>query len=243
MAPTIRRTEQRQGARANAAPRAGTSTAREQQPTVSQRAVAYPSASSSASSSSTPWRAEPSSHPLSSPPPLVRGRGPYATIPLPPQNFTTSRHLGIHPLLDCTSGRVVRYDLAADPPMTMAMTHALSESATEPPLPSLTLFIPNFPWPIIVHGSRLTPSGSRIVCVWDVWWTLSRELRSVEVSQDVLRRGLMGSAVQGPSQVVASANGLTGAVLKRLDYLGPRTSFMGLSQSPEGYDTLIVHVR
>lgn len=105
----------------------------------------------------------------------------------------------------------------------------LNQPATKPMLSSITLLIPYFPWPIIAHAST-TSGGSPVVTVSDIFDALYRELW-LPAAENVIREGLMGTKQAS-----------TPRTIQRLDYLGGRRKFVGLSHSAMGEDTMNVHI-
>jgi hypothetical protein len=109
----------------------------------------------------------------------------HASIPLPAVHDHGDRcHttlISLHPILQCSSTRTVAFDLHHHPqPFTTIPSHALTEPATNPPLPCLSISTR------YLHSSIVVlPSQHPFVTVSDVFHTLHHTL-SLGASQDEL---------------------------------------------------------
>ena len=150
----------------------------------------------------------------------------------------------IHPLLGITQpSPMLKYDVS-QPPITIKPNvlsippHALNELATTPPIPSMVIRCPHLPWTITV-----LPTNTKYVTVRDVFDGIYRSLRlavlepefqclpSAEARYSVNNAYINRCNRIGDPQVreIEKRKGL-----KRVDFLGERTLFTGLSSTMEG---------
>lgn len=189
---------------------------------------------------SPPWFVKPlpvSSEPIT-PPPLSFIGSPYACSPLPSIPAT------IHPLLAVSNTPSLIYDMSRHisslrPSHPSLSPHRLAEPATEPPLPSLTIVCPHLPWRINVKARQ----QNGYITVADVMDGLYRALRlnSTEAEFKLLPSHDMKHRVnEAYKQRYRRASDVTeyehekAQGLRRVDFLGGKNTFMGLSSTGEG---------
>ncbi|KAG6889183.1 hypothetical protein C0995_003094 [Termitomyces sp. Mi166 len=189
--------------------------------------------------------------PLASPstPPSTSNNLPdLSSIPLPIlQPMATSTQ--IHPLLRSSRIPILNFDLRQSP-STITSNHqrlsrrALYEPATEPPLRSLTIIIPNLPWTVTVDASQ------GYVTVQDVLDALYHSLRTNISTQDFhtlpsdqARRKVAVAYAQRYRRITCpreyedeKRRGVT-----RVDFLMGHTRFMGLSPTSFGPEYFLLH--
>ncbi|KAF9488796.1 hypothetical protein BDN71DRAFT_1512726 [Pleurotus eryngii] len=168
-------------------------------------------------------------------PPVVYDKSPYSCIPLPSQLDDCHEPVILHPMLRYSHIDRLEFDLLNPGECVVRLTsrgYGLLEPATHPPLPSLSLLIPSFPWPLTVHASS-TWRGVPVVTVLDVLSELYRALR-MAAAEDVVCGGLIAS---GRLDARTEPR-----VLQRLEYLRGRRKFLGLTSSNVVGDVMIVHV-
>jgi hypothetical protein len=199
------------------------------------------------------------------PPPIKKHGSPYSCTPLPPADVTAhagcypAGSVSIHPALAC--GPAINYDMTLDPrSVTLAGKRAegltsrvLAEPATYPPLASMELTVKGFPWSIRVLPYSQKPSA--YVTVADVFHALSRSLRTAVTSEEystLLRSSRAQQEVNEAFERRYRRLAMTGNEeayrveklkgVKRVDFLGTRTRWMGLSWTSAGPDVWEVNV-
>ncbi|KAG9221497.1 hypothetical protein CCMSSC00406_0009486 [Pleurotus cornucopiae] len=182
------------------------------------------------------------SAPPTTSPPVAHHKSPYSCIPLPSQVDHHHRPIIIHPALHHRHTDRLELDLLnrSELPARLMRRGCALEPATNPPLPSLSLLIPSFPWPITVHASS-TWRGRPAVTALDIFAALDRALR-LPASEDVVPGGLMGSGRRQNWQASQLDARNEPRVFERLEYLRGRRKFVGLSNSTMDSDTMVVHI-
>jgi hypothetical protein len=178
------------------------------------------------------------------PPPIIHARSPYCCIPLPPQ-IDTNTAVSINPVLEFTLKPPINFDLSL-PPSCVTTPHChercLFEPATHPKLPSLTVISPLLPWLIIIHTSSINPA---FVTVADVLGTIYGAVH-IRVTEAEFEYLAPYTAVQtqsgGYGDREYKARGVYQRDMQRLDFLGGKNNFLGLSKSSMGWDTWILNV-
>jgi hypothetical protein len=178
------------------------------------------------------------------PPPIIHARSPYCCIPLPPQ-IDTNTAVSINPVLEFTLKPPINFDLSL-PPSYITIPHChercLFEPATHPKLPSLTVISPLLPWPIIIHTLSINPA---FVTVADVLGTIYGAVH-IRVTEAEFEYLAPYPAVQTQSGGYGDRGCRTPGVyrrdMQRLDFLGGKNNFLGLSKSSMGWDTWILNV-
>jgi len=206
-----------------------------------------PSPSPAFSVSTLPSSAGPLTPP--SAPTMLPGPTPY-TISLPAG--PAPKYLGSmrpHALLALPPS--INYDVG-NHPSTASVQHlplsmrSLSEPATRPPLPSLTIVMSRLPWSVYV-----TPSHGTFVSVSDVLSAIYRTLR-VQITQSEFHSLPSPTDARRVSQTyeqrykrlrgtVAYAEEKRGGV-RRIDFLMGCTRFIGLSMTRQGPDVWCLNV-
>ncbi len=182
--------------------------------------------STSASASSASDLAAPPATPRKPKPPCIH---------LPSQLHQNISPPKLHFVLDHQQNiQIDLFDLHECLRWCMKWESTLNQPATKPMLPSITLIIPFVPWPIIAHAST-TWRGDPAVTVSDILIALYRGIR-LPASEDVIRDGLMGQTRR------TNCRCSTTRTILRLEYLGGRRKFVGLSHSVVGGDTMNVHI-
>jgi hypothetical protein len=150
----------------------------------------------------------------------------------------------IHPLLGITQpSPMMKYDVSQPPstikPNVLTISpHALNELATTPPIPSMIIRCPHLPWTITI-----LPTNSKYVTVRDVFDGIYRSLRHavLEAEFQCLPSAEAKYSVNNAynrrykrivDPKVREIEKIKG--LKRVDFLGERTLFTGLSSTMEG---------
>lgn len=143
------------------------------------------------------------------------------SIPLPSQlGNMASKEIGIHPVLQ--GGYL--FDLSAEVPVD----HTYSvDAATDPALPSLAIWIPYIPWPVVVHSAF-----HDYVTVFDVLAAIYDALRLPAWSVTNDTEALW---------ILESRN--TKKMEKRIHLLEGRHYFAGLESSCFGAETLVMKVQ
>jgi hypothetical protein len=138
---------------------------------------------------------------------------------------------------------MLKYDVS-QPPSTIKPNvlsippHALSELATTPPIPSMIIHCPHLPWTI-----KILPSSTKYVTVRDVFDGIYRSLRHAVLEPEFQclpsaeARYSVNNAytrrykrLEDPqARELEKSKGL-----KRVDFLGERILFTGLSSTMEG---------
>jgi hypothetical protein len=199
-----------------------------------------------------------SPEPPRSPPPLKHEGSPYARSALPavPEDHPTAT-LRIQRVLSFALKPKISFDLSHHPStITTLPGHrqislfALSELATTPPLPSMTIVSPDLPWSITV----VPPSphkANQFVTVSDVLVALHRTL-GLAVTITELRNLPSADAV---SRVIAayerrvkeiadnkSREAMRRKGVKRVDFLMEHRRFLGLSRMGRDPDVFALNV-
>jgi len=210
-----------------------------------------PSLTYSPSSLSSPGPFTPPSIPV-----VLPGPSPYA-FSLPPSRHPQPKIPGpihMHSLLGLSYPPPINYDLTL-PPSTVSTHHhslskrSLSEPATNPPLPSLTVVTPHLP-----RGRTILVTASRngaFVTVSDVLDAIYHALRanvssadyySLPSQKDMQRVTL---AYEARCKRIRDSRAYAeekrqGA--KRVDFLMGLTKFMGLSRTSSGPDVWLLNI-
>lgn len=184
---------------------------------------------------------------LPGPTPYIVSYGKQLPLPAPPFRGPVR----LHTLLQFTHAPAINFDLT-QPPSTITTHHrgisqrVLSEPATNPPLPTMTIVSPHLPWVITVRASH----GS-FVTVYDVFDVVYHTLRTNITpneyhslpSQKDMRR--VNSAYEQRYRRIRSSREYQDEKsrgVRRVDFLMDRTRFMGLSSTSRGADTWILNV-
>ncbi|KAK6992145.1 hypothetical protein R3P38DRAFT_2571389 [Favolaschia claudopus] len=118
----------------------------------------------------------------------------------------------------------------------------LAESATLPELPSMTVFIPCFPWPITVHASDLGVGG---VTIGDLLHAVKSAL-SIHLTEEQALGWLEDRSRRDMTPILRFKNRKRkredGGGVARLALLDGRTKFAGLSASTMGMDVWVLHL-
>ncbi|KAJ7151947.1 hypothetical protein C8R46DRAFT_837487, partial [Mycena filopes] len=176
-------------------------------------------------------------------------------IPLPPQ-IAGVTSIALHPALAHSGGTALAVDLAGVTSLPTASNaawqrqwqHLSLAPATHPPLPSLTILSPCLPWAITAHasGKTLRSGGVSVADVLNaIWEALGRQVdregfRDWEIIMQMTQRERQGgSGRHRPSwrneDRVTYRDGMA-----RIELLGGRTVFEGLSASDMGCDTWVL---
>ena len=150
----------------------------------------------------------------------------------------------VHPVLGIAQqSPMLDYDVSY-PPSTIkpkfspVPPQVFNEAATHPPVPSMIIRCPHLPWKITIQ-----PTNTKYVTVRDVFDGIYRSLRlaaleaefqclpSVEARQGVTNAyvGRYKRIDDSEARQLEKSKGL-----KRVDFLGERTRFAGLSSTSEG---------
>ena len=149
----------------------------------------------------------------------------------------------IHPLLAITQpSPMLKYDVSQPPatiiPNVAVPPHALNELATSPPIPSMVIRCSHLPWTITI-----VPTNTKYVTVRDVFDGIYRSLRLAVLEAEfqclpsaVARYSVNNAYTRRYKRLVdPKAHELEKTKgLKRVDFLGERTRFTGLSSTMEG---------
>jgi hypothetical protein len=149
----------------------------------------------------------------------------------------------IHPVLATTQpSPVLEYDVSYPPstikPNVLTVTpHVLNELATTPPVPSMVVRCPHLPWTITI-----LPTNTKYVTVRDVFDGIYRSLRLLVLEAEFqclpseARHSVNNAYIRRYKRIndsearqIEKTKGL-----KRVDFLGERTHFAGLSSTMEG---------
>lgn len=156
-----------------------------------------------------------------SPPTLIYEKSPYQCVSLPAQ--VESSAVAINPVLEYSErDPLVRVDLSRRP---QRYGYCLLEPATCPPLPSLAVVSPLVPCAIVVQRS-----SAEYVTVGEVL---------VAIRYAIQIAGRNGWERSGER---AAESAYAGDEARRLECLGGKHMFMGLSKSPAESDTWVLHV-
>ncbi|KAJ6484493.1 hypothetical protein C8R47DRAFT_980978 [Mycena vitilis] len=153
----------------------------------------------------------------------------------------TRAHL--HPAL-AHSGTPLAIDFASLPSAegNAVWGHLLSAPATYPGLPSLTILSSRLPWPITAHASGRI---DRCLTVEDVIGAICEAL-SLPVDAEQFEREIAPqNGVNSPKRTTRGIEDRASPYrigMARLDFLGGRTMFAGLSVSSMGCDIWILEV-
>ena len=165
---------------------------------------------------------------------------PYrAWSPLPPLPS-----IDIHPLLAVSKTPSLIYDMSRHisslyPSHPSLSPHRLAEPATEPPMTSLVIVCDHLPWPINIRARQ----HNGYITVADVMDGLYRDLRlnvtEGEYSLLLLSHDMKHQVKKAYEQRYRSASFMEYAHekaqgLRRVDFLGGKNTFMGLSSTGEG---------
>ena len=149
----------------------------------------------------------------------------------------------IHPLLAITQpSPMMKYDVS-QPPSTMKPNvlsippHALNDMATTPPIPSMIIRCPHLPWTITI-----LPTNTKYVTVRDVFEGIYRSLRHGVLEPEFqclpsaeARYSVNNAYINRCNRLDSQARELEKRKgLKRVDFLGERRLFTGLSSTMEG---------
>ncbi|KIK00417.1 hypothetical protein K443DRAFT_679215 [Laccaria amethystina LaAM-08-1] len=163
-------------------------------------------------------------------------RSPYAWSPLPSIRTT------IHPVLGVSNRPSLMYDMSRHI-STLRLSHPslsprlLAEPATQPPMHSLTIVCPHLPWPINVKARK----RNGYITVADVMDGLYHALRpnATEAEFRSLSHDLRHQVNKAYQQRYRRASLMDYAHekaqgVRRVDFLGGRNTFMGLSSTKGG---------
>jgi len=195
-----------------------------------------------------------STPPPLAPPPLNHAGSPYARSPLPlvPEVLYSSPP-SVHPVLRYSLKPNISFDLIFHPSTITTLPdhrplplHTLTEPATNPPLPHITVISPHLPWPIII---QVPPN--KYITVSDVLLTLHRFLAlTVTVdeygnipSEDAVHR--INTAFERRlkeihDRIAREQERFKG--WKRIDFLADRRRFLGLSRMGRDPDLFVLNV-
>jgi hypothetical protein len=165
-----------------------------------------------------------------------------------PKYIPTDKHtVQLHPLLRFTHSPVLNFDVTLSP-SNISTYHqglsasALSEPASKPPLPSLTVISPHLPWSINVAA----PYGT-FLTVFDVLDGIYRSLRANISSNDF--RALRSQKDQDRVTVAfeqrckrtreREAERRKG--VRRVDFLMGNRKFTGLTSTNRGHDVWVLN--
>ncbi|EIM89185.1 uncharacterized protein STEHIDRAFT_167070 [Stereum hirsutum FP-91666 SS1] len=162
-------------------------------------------------------------------PPVASGN--YG-LPTPP---TSPQRPGVplaHPLLVASSQPPIYFDLKRPPTELRLAPQTLNEPASHPPSSYITLVIPGLIWTIEIPSART-------VTVNDILRALYEKLQRPADRREY-------DAHSQPVQQIASSTfaarrRTSGDGLKRIDFLGPKTRFAGMSRIQDGSDRWVVH--
>ncbi|KAJ7637368.1 hypothetical protein DFH06DRAFT_655378 [Mycena polygramma] len=165
-------------------------------------------------------------------------RGPrLKPIALPPQ-ISGVTAVTLNPVLRLGArfnGARIDVDFASDTRMEPAVS---MELAVFPGLPSLTLFSPRLPWAITVHAS------GRFVTVGDLLQAIHQSLDMRVTEDQAVSMGWRIGYTETTGDILARGvkrkQGYKDE-MKRLDLLGGRTKFVGLSESTMGCEAWVVN--
>ncbi|KAJ7751497.1 hypothetical protein DFH07DRAFT_826258 [Mycena maculata] len=146
----------------------------------------------------------------------------------------------LHPTLTKPMARLA-LDFAAIPTAesNAAWGPLLSQPATHPELPSLTIISPRLPWAITAHASGRT---LRCLTVADVLGAIHQALR-LQVDEDQFVDMTQGGGHCSRRGINGNGNGgITYRGMTRMDLLEGRTRFAGLFASDMGCDIWILQV-
>jgi len=150
----------------------------------------------------------------------------------------------IHPLLGITQpSPMLKYDVSQQPstikPNVLSIPpHAFNEPATTPPMPSMVIRCPYLPWKITI-----LPTNTKYVTVRDVFDGIYRSLRHAVLEAEFqclpsaeARYSVNNAYIRRYKRLDdPQAHELEKSKgLKRVDFLGERTHFTGLSSTMEG---------
>ncbi|KAJ7773867.1 hypothetical protein B0H16DRAFT_1304168, partial [Mycena metata] len=114
------------------------------------------------------------------------------------------------------------------------------QPATHPPLPSLTIISPCLPWAITAHASgrmvRCLSVADVFAAIWDVLY-LQVDEQGFQDWKIMTQGGSHSPTWRRQRDRIAYRAGMT-----RMELLGGRTTFSGLSASDMGCDTWVLEV-
>jgi hypothetical protein len=164
-------------------------------------------------------------------------RAPYAWSPLPSIRTTIHPVLAVsnRPSLICDMSRHLSSLRFSHPSLS---PHLLTEPATQPPMHSLTIVCPNLPWPINVKARH----RNGYITVADVMDGLYHALRPKVTEAEfrsLLSHDLRHQVNKAYQQRYRRASLMDYAHekaqgVRRVDFLGGRNTFMGLSSTKGG---------
>lgn len=166
--------------------------------------------------------------------PLLRSIAPLRLdgLPTPP---TSPQRPGVplaHPLLVASSQPPIYFDLKRPPTELRLAPQTLNEPASHPPSSYITLVIPGLIWTIEIPSART-------VTVNDILRALYEKLQR---PADKREYDAHSQPVQQiTSSTFAARRRTPGDGLKRIDFLGPKTRFAGMSRIQDGSDRWVVH--
>ncbi|KAJ7637347.1 hypothetical protein DFH06DRAFT_1219495 [Mycena polygramma] len=149
----------------------------------------------------------------------------------------------LHPALAQT-GTPLAIDFASLPSAegNAVWGHLLSAPATYPGLPSLTILSSRLPWPITAHASgRIDRCLTVADVIGAIWEALSLPVNVEQFEREITPQNGVSSPKRRTrgieDQALPYRIGMT-----RLDFLGGKTRFAGLSVSTMGCDIWILEV-
>lgn len=183
---------------------------------------------------------------------LSSSGGPRTPVSAAESNVAGSVHARIHPLLDVNKPPMLNYNVSQPPmpnynvlqppstikPNVTLPPHVLNELATNPPMPSMVIRCSHLPWTITI-----LPTNTKYVTVRDVLDGIYRSLRhavheaeyhclpSAEARYSVNNAYIRRCKRLDDPQAREFEKGKG---VKRVDFLGERTLFTGLTSTTEG---------
>jgi hypothetical protein len=155
----------------------------------------------------------------------------------------------IHPALGFQSNPSFFWDVARHPSTsrTPLSSVVLAAPATNPPLPTLTIISPYFPWSITITSSSPShsPGVPAFVTVADVLSTLHHTLRLPVRQAEYDKLPTMEAKHCVNNAYQARCRGSEEEARKgvrRVDFLGGRRTFLGLSSSRAGPSVWVLNV-
>ena len=162
-------------------------------------------------------------------------------IPLPSQ-IGTNTAVSVNPVLEFNPKPLINFDISLPPSyITTPRCHeqCLFEPATHPKLPSLSVISPLLPWAITIHRSSINPA---FVTVADVLGTIYGAVH-ISVTEAEFEYLASDPAVQTQSGGYGyRVRWAYRRGMQKLDFLGGKNKFLGLSKSSMGWDTWILNV-
>jgi hypothetical protein len=204
-----------------------------------------------------PSSPDPSLPPLLTPPPLKHVGSPYARSPLPPvPEDCLASSLSMNRVLRFALKPHISFDLHVHPSTIATLPdhrplslYTLSEPATQPPLPLITVVSPHFPWSITVTPP-LPNKAKKYITVSDVLVTLHRTL-NLSVTPDEHNSIPSGAVSRVNAEYERRLKNITSRRereaerrkgIKRIDFLIGRYRFLGLSKMGKDPEVFVLNV-